>query len=271
MASTGGGSLLIAWQLKDKTVLIVGGGEIAAQRIDSVLTTDACILLVCPSEGLSTRTAQLVSIHSTRITHFDRLFSGRGELTNVDMVLTALDDNERSRDICELCRERKIPVNAADIPDLCDFYFGAQIRDGPLQVMISTNGNGPKLAALVKDKIKSSFTGKEGEAITKVGRLRSQLKERAPGVGGAVGKKRMRWMSSICEKWSMDDLAMLDEPAMSKLLEEGWEKNRVPSPKEILETSGTTTSMAIAPSHIVISGVVVGAICMALTLVLKRR
>ena len=44
--SLAGGSLLLAWQLKDKNVLIVGGGDVASGRIESVLVADAHITLI---------------------------------------------------------------------------------------------------------------------------------------------------------------------------------------------------------------------------------
>ncbi|KAG6898335.1 hypothetical protein C0992_009010 [Termitomyces sp. T32_za158] len=223
------GSLLIAWQLRNKNVLIIGGGEIAAQRIDSILITDANINVLAPHDGLNLRVQRLIQDYPDRITYHDRFFAGVEELQGMDMVLTALDDTELSREICDMCRKSRIPANAADIPDLCDFYFGSQIRDGPLQVMISTNGNGPKMANLVKKKLQSALTGVEGPAITKVGKLRAQLKIRAPGVGGEVGKKRMKWMTDVCNVWDMEELALLDDSMIQHLLDDGWGKNCVPT------------------------------------------
>ncbi|KAJ7063401.1 siroheme synthase [Mycena amicta] len=232
--AVGGGSLLIAWQLKDKNVLIVGGGEVASQRIESVLAAGAHMTLLAPIKGLHARTKELLDLHPSRITYYDRRFSGPAEIHKMDMVLTALDDVNRSREICEMCRKARVPVNAADIPDLCDFYFGAQIRDGPLQIMISTNGNGPRMAALVKKKIQDALSGGEGEAIERIGVLRSQLKLRAPGVGGPLGRRRMKWMSEVCNTWEIDDLTRLDDAAITKLLDVGWDKNTVPTPQELL-------------------------------------
>ncbi|TEB26656.1 siroheme synthase middle domains-like protein [Coprinellus micaceus] len=236
----GGGSLLIAWQLKGKRVLIVGGGEVGAQRIDSILATDAHIDLVSPSARLHTRTKQFLGAYPARITHLDQPFAFGDSSIDVgayDMVLTALDDNDLSRRIVEACRVIRVPVNAADIPELCDFYFGGQVRDGPLQIMISTNGNGPRIAALIKDRVKGALSGKEGEALVRVGALRAKLKERAPGVGGELGKKRMRWMSRVCETWSLEELGSLGDEDVGMLLDEGWERNRVPAPAEILKGS----------------------------------
>lgn len=230
----GGGSLLVAWQLKDKNVLIVGGGEVAAQRLESILTADANITLISPEKGLHPHTRNIITLRQERITYHERLFRGPEELDNMDMVLTAIDDNELSHRIVTICRERRIPVNAADIPNLCDFYFGAQIRDGPLQIMISTNGNGPRMAALIKARLQKGLSGFEGEAIAKVGQLRNKLKERAPGVGGSLGRERMKWMTKLCNQWEMEDFISLSEANMDNLLDEGWEKNRrVPTPQEV--------------------------------------
>ena len=253
----GGGSLLIAWQLKDKNVLIVGGGEVASQRIESILTADSYVTVISPEAGLHPRTKRFIDLRADRISYFNRPFQGAEDLDGKDMVLTALDDNHLSQRIVEMSRERRIPVNAADIPNLCDFYFGAQIRDGPLQIMISTNGNGPRMASLIKTRLQKGLSGREGEAITKVGQLRSKLKERAPGVGGSLGRERMKWMSTLCNTWEMEDFTHLDDTLMDRLLDEGWnEDKRVPTPRELglpsrfydLSALFPTTSMPIFPT-----------------------
>lgn len=270
-----GGSLLVAWQLKDKHVLIVGGGEVASQRIESVLAADAFITILCPEKGLHPRTRHLIDLRADRITYYDRRFSGSAELQKMDMVLTAIDDVTRSREICELCRKAKVPVNAADIPDSCDFYFGSQIRDGPLQIMISTNGNGPRMASLIKAKLQSALSGKEGKAIEMVGLLRAQLKQRAPGVGGKVGRQRMKWMTQLCNTWEMEDFTQLDDAMIKRLLDDGWEQSRVPTFEEM---GGRQRRIAlhlpVDRSSLWLSAVtpfVLGVLCTALVLSIRRR
>jgi len=48
-----GGSLIVAWQLRNKRVLIVGGGEVAAGRLRNVLEADAFVTLIAPSSKLN--------------------------------------------------------------------------------------------------------------------------------------------------------------------------------------------------------------------------
>lgn len=228
----GGGSLLVAWQLKSKHVLIVGGGDVASGRIESVLVADARVTIICPCTGLHPLTKTFID-GPHQIAYHDRIFGGADDLVGVDMVLTAIDDVAQSRVICSLCRERKIPVNVADIPESCDFYFGSQIRSGPLQIMISTNGQSPKLANLIKKRIEHSLPEQAGKAIEKVGELRAKLRERAPGVGGPVGKRRMKWMVDLCTSWEMEELVTLNEGMMKRLLDDGWENNAIPRPEAV--------------------------------------
>lgn len=233
VAQLSGGSLIVAWQLKDKHVLIVGGGDVAASRIENILIADARITLIAPRAGLHPQTKAFIDA-TPRITYHDRTFAGPEDLEGVDMVLTAIDDVDKSREICALSRERRIPVNAADIPPSCDFYFGSQVKKLPLQIMISTNGKGPRLAHLIRKKIEDSLPEGIENAIERVGDLRVKLRERAPGVGGELGKRRMAWMTDVCNTWELDDLALLDDDSIAKLLDEGWEKRKVPKPEEII-------------------------------------
>ncbi|KAF8532103.1 hypothetical protein JB92DRAFT_2844464 [Gautieria morchelliformis] len=236
--STPGGSLLVAWQLKDTRVLIVGGGLVASQRLVAVLAADALVTLVAPLPLHPSIAALLASQPDSlpRITHHARPFAGPADLDLVDpgMVLTAIDDVATSRDIAALCRARRIPINVADIPPSCDFFFGAHIRRGPLQVLVSTNGNGPRLAALIKQRIEAALPERVEDAVESVGRLRRRLRERAPGVGGELGTRRMRWITAVCEAWALEDLALLDDDAVERLLDDGWEHDVVVTPHEVL-------------------------------------
>jgi precorrin-2 dehydrogenase/sirohydrochlorin ferrochelatase len=200
----GGGSLILAWQIRNKRVLVVGGGEasylndsmrlpltflqVAAGRILNVLNADANVTVVSPREGLNPEVAY--RIERGQVDYVDRKFEPP-DLDNVDMVLAAVDDPEASTQIWKLCKERRIAANIADVPPECDFYFGSVHRDGPLQIMVSTNGKGPRLANIVRRSIAETLPPNVGEAIKKVGKLRQMLRKAAPKP--EEGPKRMAW------------------------------------------------------------------------------
>ncbi|KAF9311561.1 Bifunctional dehydrogenase and ferrochelatase [Podila horticola] len=283
-----GASLILAWQIKHKHVLIIGGGFVAAGRLVNVLEADAKVTVVCPdTEELSEtvrqhlldhpETTRLVprefldsdlttpfgEHHHTTISYTseheaalirdnDSIRDNTPELCDsayssspppastlagsafstpaVDMVLSAIDDIPLSTHIYNQCKRLRIPVNIADVPPQCDFYFCSTHRDQSLQVAVSTSGKGPKLANLVRRHIADHLPNRVGDAIEQVGKLRVKLRKLAPGP--EVGPKRMTWMSRVCESWRMEDLATLDEQSIDFVLE-GFKDNKVFTFEEI--------------------------------------
>jgi len=210
---------------------------VAAGRILNVLNADAKVTLVSPRSGLNPEVAH--RIEKGQVTYHDRVFEP-SDLDNVDMVLTAIDDPEASTVIWKLCKERKVAANIADVPPECDFYFGSVHRDGPLQIMVSTNGNGPKLASIVRKSIAANLPENIGAAVQKVGMLRKKLRKVAPDI--SEGPKRMGWMSRVCEEWTLEELVEMDEEDMNRLL--GFYKpNTVPT-FENVRLGGEETSFA---------------------------
>ena len=146
--------------------------------------------MISPRDGLNSEVAY--RIEQKQVEYIDRKFEP-SDLDDpaITMVLTAVDDPEASTRIWKLCKEKRIAANIADVPPECDFYFGSVHRDGPLQIMVSTNGNGPKMANIVRRRIADTLPSNIGEAISKVGALRKKLRVVAPGE--EEGPKRMKW------------------------------------------------------------------------------
>lgn len=165
--------------------------------------------------------------------HVDRLFEP-SDLDGADMVLTAVDDPEASTRIWKLCKERRIAVNVADVPPECDFYFGSVHRDGPLQIMVSTNGKGPRLASAIRKYIAKLLPKQAGQAIDSVGELRVKLRRMVPSPED--GPKRMAWyvlpnrpgnrlpvltmprMTKASDAYSFEDLCNLTDEDVNNLL-----------------------------------------------------
>lgn len=220
---------MLAWQLKHKHVLIVGGGNVAADRIRSVLaawdpsTRTPRITLVCPAEGLNSEVRFRLEQQQPDwgLHHIDRPFQD-ADVQDKDLVLTATDDASLSEHIHALCQEQRIVVNVADVPPLCDFYFGSIIQRGPLQIMVSTNGKSPRLANRLRRDIESRLPHNVEGAIRGLGQLRAELRGRSQAQ--AESPRRMEWMVQQTDAWTLDQLAELDEKPewRSKILDQGW-------------------------------------------------
>lgn len=234
----GGGSLVIAYQIANKNVLIVGGGNVAAQRIVSLKIADAAVTIVSPEQGLHPEVRY--RIENNEVSWKNRNFQDE-DLDKVDMVLTALDDHEESLRIGHLCREKRIPVNVADVPPMCDFYFMSQHRDGPLQIAVSTNGQGPKMANMIRVTAAKALPEDMGATIEKMGKLRAKVREWEPEMKNSG--KRMTWVTKVCEKWGMKGMGRLNElkteeqqDAAFKKLREYFMIGAVPSIDSILKS-----------------------------------
>ncbi|CAG7562498.1 Bifunctional dehydrogenase and ferrochelatase [Fusarium irregulare] len=229
-----GGSLILAWQIKHKKVLVVGGGEVAAGRILNCLNADANVTVVCPKSGLNPEVAFRVS--EGQVAHVDRVFEPE-DLDGASMVLVAIDDPAASTVIWKLCKERKVPANIADVPPECDFYFGSIHRDGPLQIMVSTNGKGPRLAAAIRQFIAKQLPKNAGNAIETIGELRLRLRKMAPKPED--GPKRMLWMSKVSDTYKWDEMCGLTDEDMDNLLL-FYPANKVPAMDVLLALRGGT-------------------------------
>ncbi|KAK9455781.1 putative NAD(P)-binding-domain-containing protein [Dipodascopsis uninucleata] len=215
----GGGSLLVAYQLQGKPVTVIGGGDVATGRVGHLLAADAIITVICPESGLTDELKYRIS--KNQIRHISRKFDAKLDLDVQNlpsMVLAAVDDYNVSTDIYKACKSLRIPVNVADVPTECDFYFGSMYRDGPLQVMVSTNGNGPKMANLVRRKIENELQDEPlGLAIENMGKLRKSVRKVLSGQDKHIVKKRMKLVSELSEQWTISQLAQLDDAMIKEV------------------------------------------------------
>ena len=188
--------------------------QVAAGRILHCLNADANVTVVAPSSGLNPEVSFRVA--EGQVSHVDRAFEPSDLDDGVSMVLVAIDDPEASTEIWKLCHEQRIPANIADVPPECDFYFGSVHRDGPLQIMVSTNGKGPRLASSIRKHIARSLPQNAGRAVESVGQLRIKLRRLAPGPED--GSRRMAWMTKVSDAYSWEEICELSEEDMDNLL-----------------------------------------------------
>ncbi|OLY82677.1 Uroporphyrinogen-III C-methyltransferase [Smittium mucronatum] len=208
----GGGSFIVAYRAKNKNVLVIGGGEVAAGRVYNSLDSDMIVTVLSPKLN-----DELKYRHSKRqITWVEDIFQDH-YLENMDMVLSTIDDPIESRRIVDLCNEKKIPVNAADINDLCDFWFMSMHRDGALQVAVATNSKAPRLANRLRRHIANTLPPGVGTAIDKIGQLRAKIKSGDPGAENV--SKRMTWMKQLCDYWPIEELSKINPQDIDELFD----------------------------------------------------
>lgn len=206
----------------------MGGGEVAASRIYHLLNANAKITVISPTLGEEIKYREdaglLHAVHRRKFTESDLTMYERSHAkpalkdfsdaeytlmddyiaqTKFELVLVAIDDPVESKKIYYQCKAQNLNVNIADVPPLCDFYFGAIFRKGPLQVMVSTNGKGPRMSRLIKDKIGEMFSDYEiDKTVENIGEVRKLLRKKCPGNTEEDIKLRMDWMTKVTDLYS---------------------------------------------------------------------
>jgi siroheme synthase-like protein len=139
-------------RLEGRSVVVVGGGEIAASKIDNLLQAGAKVLIVSPA--LNSQLASLVK--ENKIEWREKEFSS-GDLQNAFLVIAATSVPSVNEAVFRAAEERGLLCNAVDDIENCHFYYGAVVQRGDLQIAISTNGKSPALAQRLRKELEAQF------------------------------------------------------------------------------------------------------------------
>ena len=128
-----------------RTVLVVGAGTIATRKALDLLTAGARVRVIAPEIA-----PQLRAATSDSLTVEQRVFEAR-DLEGVWLVFAATDDAAVQRGIAEECERARVFCVAVDDPANASAYGGAVVRRGPVTIAISTSGQAPALARLLRE------------------------------------------------------------------------------------------------------------------------
>lgn len=143
-------TLLIGFDLAEKTVVIVGGGELALRKARLVLKTTAHLTVIAPVTCSEIETLAC----DQQLTLVDRQFRP-SDLDGASLVFATTHDENVDAAIALEARERHIPVNVPDRPDISSFNIPALIDRDPILVGISTDGTAPVLARQIRRQVEA--------------------------------------------------------------------------------------------------------------------
>src|SRR5271168_927129 len=150
-------------KLTGRTVLVVGGGEIATEKITSLLHTDAVIRVVAPHAN----TKVISWAQEGKITWLHRTFDP-ADLHGVFLAIAATALKDVNHLVFREAQQRNILCNVVDDPPQCDFYFPAVVRRGDLQIAISTNGKSPSLAQRLRQRLEQQFPPEYAQTLVEI-------------------------------------------------------------------------------------------------------
>jgi siroheme synthase-like protein len=115
-----------------------------------------------------------LAVHYQNISLYEKGFDP-ADLEGVELVVCAVNDVDTSACIRAAAKERRLLVNVADKPELCDFYLGSVVRKGTLKIAISTNGQSPTTAKRLKEVLQEAIPDKIDEVIGNLNTIRNGL------------------------------------------------------------------------------------------------
>jgi siroheme synthase-like protein len=128
--------------VRGRRVVVVGGGRIAARKIEPLLDLGADVVVVAPEVAAELRGWA----DQGRCTILVRAFEP-ADLDGAWLALTTTDDPSVNATVFAAAEERRIWANSADDPDNCSFTLLSVVRRSDLVVAIGTGGRSPALAA----------------------------------------------------------------------------------------------------------------------------
>ncbi len=155
-------------------MLIVGGGYVGLEKVTAVLANApaAPVTLVAPEIRDEIRELAQQHPNLTLITDSYR----ETYLTGKDLVIVGTNDKAVNQQIQQDCKARKILVNVADTPALCDFYLSSVVKKGDLKIAVSTNGKSPTFAKRFREVLEEILPDSLQETLDNLTLIRNKLK-----------------------------------------------------------------------------------------------
>ncbi|MBI4351831.1 MAG: bifunctional precorrin-2 dehydrogenase/sirohydrochlorin ferrochelatase [Elusimicrobia bacterium] len=165
--------------LEGKPCLVVGGGEVAFRKTETLLKSGAAqVKVVAPL--LHPGFARLGA--KGRIRFFKRKFR-LSDLKGAAIVVCSTDSEEVNALVGKAAEKSGALVNVVDRPALCNFIVPAVFRNGPLTIAVSTGGASPALAKKIRIRLGRTYGGAFGGKVEALRKLRVKMlaEKTAPG------------------------------------------------------------------------------------------
>jgi siroheme synthase-like protein len=160
-------------KLNDLHTVVIGAGNVGLEKLTAILNNSSSARVTVVAKNVIPDVYSLANIYPTiKIT--EKAFTD-DDLDNADLVIAATDDSKLNNYIRESAHQRKLLINVADKPELCDFYLGSIVQKGDLKIGISTNGKSPTVAKRLKEVLNESLPAQLDISLQQMSDLRNSL------------------------------------------------------------------------------------------------
>ena len=165
--------LPIFLKLGESRCLVVGGGSVAARKVELLRAAGAAVTVLAPSLGEELRR----ELDAGHIAHRAERFHA-SQVEGATLVVAATDDPQVNAEVSAAARARNIPVNAVDDPARCTFVMPAIVDRSPLVIGISSGGTAPVLARQLRERLEAMLPQGYARLARLAGAFRQRVKAR---------------------------------------------------------------------------------------------
>jgi len=206
----------ISLDLRDKPVLLVGGGEVAFRKAQGLSRT-GCRLFIVARDFSPPFQAWL----KKQSFQAERRAYRNGEAAQYFLVISATDDAEVNRNVFEDAEGAGRLINVVDQPRLCNIYIPSRIERGNLQVSISTGGQCPAFARWLRRELEGVVPQRYGPLLDRVAAIRTRMKETVPSPDARRRVLERLLHSEASRRFLAGDDRLLER------MERGWERAKL--------------------------------------------
>ena len=162
-------------KLSDLKVLIIGGGYVGQEKLEALLKNDPKAKVKIVGREMSDSLIQLAN-KNRNIQWVVKPFGPTDIDSTIDVVIAATDSREVNLRVRNAAKAKRLLVNVADTPDLCDFYLGSTVTKGQLKIGISTNGTSPTFAKRFRQVLEEVLPEETNDLLANLKVIRDGLK-----------------------------------------------------------------------------------------------
>jgi len=162
---------------KHINAMIIGGGDVAARKIELLLKTTTNITVM--SEHLSISVERLVNSH--QLTWLAHNYSN-GHLNHANLVIAATDDTYVNQQVAKEAQALNLLTNVVDQPDLCTYITPSIIDRDPILIAMSSSGSAPILLRMLREQIEKTLPDGYGKLADFSLKFRDHVKARVKGI-----------------------------------------------------------------------------------------
>ena len=169
--------LPIFLKLHDQPCLVVGAGGIASRKVDLLLRAGARVTVVAPeaNDSIKDRSEGTDDGNGSRLQWVARTYA-TPDIEGQRLVFAATGDDAVNQQVFDDCQAQAIPVNVVDRTALCSFIMPSIVDRSPVIAAISTGGNAPALARLLRARLETVLPSGLGALAALAGRYRERVK-----------------------------------------------------------------------------------------------